>query len=77
MPAKIIFANGNSIDVSEDPDQVYGRLNEAGGLPARFEIPHGDGTKAVYVNPQQVAYFEDMPESVYERRGLSSVPTDS
>ena len=61
MPTAIIFANGKQLEVAEGPDDVFGRLNAGGGLVVRFDAPDGDETKIVYVNPLQVACFEETP----------------
>jgi hypothetical protein len=65
MPTEITFANGQTVRVDDDAGQVQGRLNEAGGLPVRLEV-QGGAASAVFVNPQQVAYFQDVQPSVYE-----------
>ena len=50
MPSRIYFANGKDIEVNDEPIQLYSGLNEKRGLPVRFDVRSGDGTKTGYVN---------------------------
>ena len=73
MPSRIYFANGKDLEVREDPDELRSRLNESSGLPVRFNVPWGAETKLVYVNPQQVAYWEQT-RSLEEAEGVAFDP---
>ena len=74
MPARVYFANGQDIEVAEDPHQFFSRLNTGHGAPVHFDVPDGDDTKVVYINPQQVAYFEELSPREDRAPFVMSVP---
>jgi hypothetical protein len=54
MPTRIFFSNGETVTVSDPPDQVAQAL-DSGGL-AKLDRPWGD--ESIYVNPTSILYIE-------------------
>ncbi len=62
MPTDIYFTfaeEGTTVRlrVKEEPEQVHEALNAAGDQPVRLTRHGGGDEEAVYVNPQNVAYW--------------------
>jgi hypothetical protein len=71
MPTRIFFANGETVTVSDPPDQVAAALG-GGGL-AKLDRPWGD--ESIYVNPSNVNYIEAQDERAPDIAALEAVPT--
>lgn len=69
MPGHIKLAGGRDVHVRESAEEIFERLQRGPrGLPVRFDVPSGDGTRPVYINPAQVVSFEDaMPSEPFAR----------
>jgi hypothetical protein len=70
MPTRIFFANGETVTVSDTPEQVAGALG-GGGL-AKLERPWGD--ESIYVNPANINYIEAQDERAPDIAALEAVP---
>lgn len=71
MPTRIFFSNGETVTVSDPPDQVASALG-GGGL-AKLDRPWGD--ESIYVNPANVNYLEAQDERAPDIAALEAVPT--
>jgi hypothetical protein len=71
MPTRIFFSNGETVTVSDAPDQVASALG-GGGL-AKLDRPWGD--ESIYVNPANVNYVEAQDERAPDIAALEAVPT--
>jgi hypothetical protein len=70
MPTRIFFSNGETVTVSDAPDQVASALG-AGGL-AKLDRPWGD--ESIYVNPASITYIEAQDERSPDIASLEAVP---
>jgi hypothetical protein len=70
MPTRIFFSNGETVTVSDPPDQVAEALG-AGGL-AKLDRPWGD--ESIYVNPSEILYIEAQDERAPDIAALEAVP---
>jgi hypothetical protein len=71
MPTRIFFANGETVTVSDTPEQVAGALG--GGGFAKLDRPWGD--ESIYVNPANINYIEAQDERAPDIAALEAVPT--
>jgi hypothetical protein len=71
MPTRIFFSNGETVTVSDRPDQVASALG--GGGFAKLDRPWGD--ESIYVNPVNVNYIEAQDERAPDIAALEAVPT--
>ncbi len=71
MPTRIFFANGETVTVSDAPEQVAAALG-GGGL-AKLDRPWGD--ESIYVNPANINYVEAQDERAPDIAALEAVPT--
>jgi hypothetical protein len=69
MPTRIIFANGDTVTVSDAIETVAERLG-AGGL-AKLDRPWGD--TSIYVNPSEILYIEAQDERNPDIEALEAV----
>lgn len=70
MPTRIFFANGETVTVSDSPEQVAGALG-GDGL-AKLDRPWGD--ESIYVNPANINYIEAQDERAPDIAALEAVP---
>ena len=70
MPTRIFFASGETVTVSDQPDQVAQALS--GGGFAKLERPWGD--ESIYVNPASINYLEAQDERAPDIAALEAVP---
>jgi hypothetical protein len=71
MPTRIFFSNGETVTVSDAPDQVAQALG-GGGL-AKLDRPWGD--TSIYVNPSEILYIEAHDERAPDIAALEAVPS--
>jgi hypothetical protein len=69
MPTRIFFSNGETVTVSDPPDQVAQALG-TGGL-AKLDRPWGD--ESIYVNPTSILYIEAQDERAPDIAALEAV----
>jgi hypothetical protein len=69
MPTRIFFSNGETVTVSDPPDQVAQALG-SGGL-AKLDRPWGD--ESIYVNPTSILYIEAQDERAPDIAALEAV----
>jgi hypothetical protein len=69
MPTRIFFSNGETVTVSDPPDQVAQALG-GGGL-AKLDRPWGD--ESIYVNPTSILYIEAQDERAPDIAALEAV----
>ena len=70
MPTRIFFASGETVTVSDQPDQVAQALG--GGGFAKLDRPWGD--ESIYVNPASINYIEAQDERSPDIAALEAVP---
>jgi hypothetical protein len=70
MPTRIFFANGETVTVSDPPDQVAAALSGSG--LAKLDRPWGD--ESIYVNPSSINYIEAQDERAPDIAALEAVP---
>jgi hypothetical protein len=71
MPTRIFFSNGETVTVSDAPEQVASALG-GDGL-AKLDRPWGD--ESIYVNPANINYIEAQDERAPDIAALEAVPT--
>jgi hypothetical protein len=71
MPTRIFFSNGETVTVSDAPDQVASSLG--GGGFAKLDRPWGD--ESIYVNPSNINYVEAQDERAPDIAALEAVPS--
>jgi hypothetical protein len=69
MPTRIIFANGDSITVSDAIEAVAERLGGSG--LAKLDRPWGD--TSIYVNPAEILYIEAQDERSPDIEAMEAV----
>jgi hypothetical protein len=75
MPARIHLSHGEPIRVEDSAADVHVALDQASrqrGHSAYLAEIRRDDDAVVLVNPDHVVYLEDVTQSVYERRGVTS-----
>lgn len=73
MPTRIFFTNGETVTVSDPPDEVARAL--AGGGLAKLDRPWGD--TSIYVNPSVILYIESQDERAPDIDALQAAATQA
>jgi hypothetical protein len=60
MPARIVMVNGKEFVVDMTVDEAASDILGRPDPHAKVDVQAGGETKRVYVNPQHIAYVEDL-----------------